>query len=435
MEIISHLEAARDFLQSLKGQSVYHGTLAAQGEAIRNSLEAADIDIMHAGRIAGLIKSIGWDDALVENMIMLLGTAGTKKLEAAVGKRNGLQDFRWITGYFTRHEWGDVFLSGDAPSTVKLDLVAARACQLKLRNGSEPTFQTLTALWLASSEGLDAALNQDGLMKHHGFRHVKKIMKARRSDVQGVMVLPQFERNKDGKLLAAIFGTEPCITCQFDVAKFGALVDSIPMRSTSGRVRNEYTPLTGAADPAAKFGAMLEGLVRRFAVEDDGPKRKTGINLTMCAPPKRRALCGYAPPPAGRSPSTKETMACHHIADANAETGDGSDADDEELPLNMSMVVAPSKVDQPKPAVASVAESAAKIMAAMMGGDKTAAKGGTKTKSKDKKEEEDAPDTQKKKAKKKTASAHYKMVGKAMVCFDKGGNKKKTISFASAGGQ
>ena len=445
MELVEHLTAARDFLADLKSQKIYPEMLAAQGVAIRDTLQNATVDIAYAGRISKLIKDIGWDEDFVNELLKILSTACTQKLAAITTKnaRIVLQDYRNIDQYFTKEEW-ELLLSSDAPTTVKLELIGGRAQQLGLRAATEPTWQRITGLWLAASEGIDASLAQTATTKHQAFCHVKKAVKAKRSDTVGAAWLPDFDANPDVKLLQAVFGKNRCLPCQLETVKFSALTASIPMRATSGRVRHLQSPIGTIMgdDPMAQFGSMMQAFMRQMR---GNCFQDNGVDLTLF-PRKRRALC--------------DTTSSHCFKSQKGAlvipSPDGHDAD-EDKPIDVDGVATScaevleldtAKTPVPKThaeiqavtAPSSVADSAAKIIASMMTGNKkNAKKGGSKdgTPKAPPVEHAESTDTEeekpKKKAKKNKGGAHYEKTSNAVVCFDAKGAKKKTITFASAG--
>ena len=445
MELIEHLTAARDFLADCKSQKIYPEMLAAQGVAIRDTLQNATVDIAYAGRISNLIKSIGWDEDFVNEMLHILSTACTQKLAVitSANARIVLQDYRNIDQYFTKEEW-ELLLSNDAPTTVKLELIAGRAQQLRLRAATEPAWQRIAGLWLAASEGIDASLAQTAAIKHQAFCYVKKAVKARRSDTVGPAVLPDFDANPDVKLLQAVYGKNRCLPCQIPPVKFSSLTASIPMRGTNARVRPQQSPTCTfmGADPMAQFGSMMQAFMQQARGNYFQDK---GIDLTVF-PQKRRAL--------------GDTTSCHCFKSQKGPGLDEHDAD-EDKPIEVDgeatsgarvLELDTAKAPVPKTqseiqavtAPSSVADSAAKIIASMMTGNKKKAKKGGSSDGTPKApppvEHEESTDTEevapakpKKKAEKNKGGAHYEKTSKAVVCFDAKGAKKKTITFASAG--
>lgn len=237
-----HLEAVGAFLRQIQGTPSFSSVLEQQRAHWLQQLEALPaMTVAEAGAVASAIIGGPWPPEVSSG---LLEVAARKSVRPAGGEaslpsmRRPLQDFRRVVAYINAKTW--VSLQSEATPERKLDILLDHLLQLGLRLPTEATFQVVTALFLAVTEGLERATGQGPAVKYNTLQFIKKGFKrcVRNSVEPPIWIAelpcdPRDCRSSFPAVWAVAFpeGEFP-VACPIDAVGFGALVGSVPMRKT-----------------------------------------------------------------------------------------------------------------------------------------------------------------------------------------------------------
>lgn len=176
-KIVEHAEAVAGFVGQL-GSPAAMKVLEAQRHALGSMLAGATLTVTEASAVVAAIKKVPFSEGDRSALLSMVVDRSSGH-PGAVG-RSKLQDFGAISSYLSSAEWGGL-LAERTPAAQKLDDLMAIAVRLQLRHPSETTFQSLTAVFLLSSEGgFTKAMSLSPQLKLSSLQHLKKVFKAER---------------------------------------------------------------------------------------------------------------------------------------------------------------------------------------------------------------------------------------------------------------
>ena len=207
--------------------------------------------------------------SLQASVIASVNRAPVSKTQGAV--RRGLQNYVHHLAYFTETQWGVLCSSRDPQ--LKMDTILNHMAGLGLRTPSEPTYQSLTALFLWASEEAVALEQMYPSAKHETLKAIKsqfKRMLVRVSDaaehVEQLPTIPADLQRTSPTLFASVFSTEQPAAARVLAMSIAKLMITIPMRSTcrdTSKITNLTLPDRLGAQ-ACDFAASMMGQMQQM---------------------------------------------------------------------------------------------------------------------------------------------------------------------------
>lgn len=247
--------------------------LAAQRLHLESQLSTAELSIADGARVLQELRAVGFspeDEAALCEAVARRTTMSVAVSSAQV--RSRLQNYASLTSYMNKSHW-DLLSSERISSNVKLQAIVGHFVALQLRNPSEVSLQTLTALYLAATDGLDKAAGLSASCKHQTLLHLKRCLRAASAKAHFEAIVAELPRDPSEfqaaypTVWAAVFAEAPPVACPLNEARFRALQASIPMRSSSKLLGMPSSPSgTAAAD---KTMALMLNMMQRMLGQGD----------------------------------------------------------------------------------------------------------------------------------------------------------------------
>ena len=235
--IMQHLEATEGLLQTVPAQN-RDMVARQQAQIIINLLQVYPLFVSEASPLVMQMETVSWP---TDVKIRLLAA-----FDAACDLRK-LQDYTAFVYYIKGVIW-QAILSQDINLRIQLqDGIRMMVGVLGLRNPTEGTVAALTAMQLLVVHGMDTASLLPARMKHAAFTMEKKklkvVVKGLGKPARRFVTLPenvQDFRATDPRIYDRVFGTAPPVyPLPIDLARFNALVDSIPQRGSHTALKDE----------------------------------------------------------------------------------------------------------------------------------------------------------------------------------------------------
>lgn len=229
-----HLNGVKAFLSQIADGPAKKKVLLAQRQHVEQTLQASSFSVVDAAKVAASLRGVFGD----EDTQALLGLLADKTATiTAVSGRSKLQNYTSLPGFLPKEAWS-LLLSDRSSSQAKMDCIIAHTVRLQLRNPSEGSVQIMTAIYIASTEGLSAGVALCASTKYSMLKQVKRIFKntAKPMAEEYMLELPSTPdgfRKAFPVLYERLFTESPPTQCPLDTTHLGSLAASIPMRSTS----------------------------------------------------------------------------------------------------------------------------------------------------------------------------------------------------------
>lgn len=355
--LVAHLEAlAALVVQVGGGGGVATGILRAQKVHLEQQLETMRLSIADASSLVSALDKISWPKDHRDQIVRLIAERTTTDGVTHSGGRCKQQDFTNLGAYFTAQQWAVLSSEREQPGR-KLEEIVHQSLLLQCRSPTEGTLQTMTSLFLASSEGMSKATTLLPRFKHESLRHVKKVFKsmsARAHHIEWIQQLP----GEPSKLLAdhpavyaAAFTDAGPSVCPLDTVRLSNLTQSIPMRTTSKLMA--ASPVATGHDAVGSAGGqqkhLMGALLSAFQQLVGGGPQLDIHFLGSRAQPALPPSLQLTPPKAVPSPMPLPLEAPAAVAEAGGEEAEEEKGQQQKQgQMNCNIEILPSGASQGK---------------------------------------------------------------------------------------
>ena len=258
-EVLTRLVTAQILLADLRGKPNHASVSYGQCGGILELLGQRGLALEDLGVVGERIGQCAWATP-AEKQARLEALPQAVRAHSTRAKP---QCFAEVIHYFTEAQW-HVLLGSAVDYNAKASTIVYHARQLGLRNPTEPTTARLTAFLLACVEGVPRARCLDPGHMRDVFKHVKSMLKPRKSlapmaIVSGLSPDPADFQRQHPVVYATVFERGGPVPCQLPVPEVLALAHAIPMRDRKGHGFSG-----GATSPvmAASMGNLMQHAVQ-----------------------------------------------------------------------------------------------------------------------------------------------------------------------------
>jgi hypothetical protein len=241
--LLEHIQAAKSFLDSMKGQSCYDDCLAAQKGHIETTLAGITLGVREASKIVDACKSLPFSPDTLSELLRLVGAKTSHALlELSNPGKLVFQNYEAILNYFTKEHW---VAWSSMDDDEMFDDIAKHAISIMLKVPTENTHRVLATIHLAIKKGgVEAAMRLSAFEKNAAVkaskRHFKKMLKTMPPVSVWVPHLPErpadFRRAYPRVCEVAYANTAP-FPCPVPPQMLLALAASVPCRSSKKELR------------------------------------------------------------------------------------------------------------------------------------------------------------------------------------------------------
>ena len=170
-ELLVQIASIKRLLGSLQSNpEAFAACSRNQRDAVCTALQRTGYDTDNASKIVDAVMGVGF--ATIDGHQLLQEIQQDVKSVASSNTRVDLQDYRTIGNFGTETFWSNL-----NNLAIALSSLTRFAHDLGLRNGSEPSFQSMTCLLLMATEGYEKARSMSPAMLHESFQSVKRSFK------------------------------------------------------------------------------------------------------------------------------------------------------------------------------------------------------------------------------------------------------------------
>ena len=292
-QLVSHLQALGSFMKQIKNTPSFADVCSNQRSHYSQQLSTMTLSIQEASQVADALKNMPWGAGVLESMLQELAEKTAVSAPNPKGSKTNPQDYRSVPSYFTNDHWA--MLKGSVSSMRKLEAIVGHAIRLGLKVPSEPTFQVITALYIASTNSV-APRDMASADKYQMLQYIKKVFKkAVGKTVVSCLCITELPAEVDGfrtkhsDTYKEAFGdSEPC-ECQFDEVLFSSLIASVPMRNTNQMVK-------GASDSGSSQQSQLVQMMQTMMQQCMPRMQQPDLDIRFLQSPRQQSL--QSPPQA-----------------------------------------------------------------------------------------------------------------------------------------
>ena len=152
--LVAHIEALAAFVAQVgAGGGVMTNILRAQKVHLEQQLGTMHLSVADVSSLVSALDKISWSKDQRDQICRLIAERTTTEGMTHLAGRCKQQDFTSLGAYFTAQQWALLASDREQPGR-KLEEIVHQAVLLQCRCPTEGTYQTMTGLFLASSEGM-----------------------------------------------------------------------------------------------------------------------------------------------------------------------------------------------------------------------------------------------------------------------------------------